>query len=232
MKRSLLRHLMPLVTVIAVTLAANAETHYKPHIWVGGHAGISLSKISLSPSVSQKMAMASTGALSVKYTEEKMFGIIGELGWAQRGWAENFKETTLSYTRTLSYLNLSVLTQITFGPRRFKCFVNLGPQLSYMIANSISANFDYTNPYSDPQFRTLTARQTAQLTAPMNKKFDYGIAGGLGFEFFAHPRHSVTLEARYYFGLGNILPSSKSDTFGASRNNSIEVSLGYNFRIH
>ncbi|MGM9845045.1 MAG: porin family protein [Muribaculaceae bacterium] len=232
MKRSLHHLIVGIVALIAATLTANAETHYKPHIWLGGHAGIALSKVSFSPSVSQKMAMASTGAVSIKYTEEKMFGIIGELGWAQRGWAENFKETTLSYTRSLTYLNLSVLTQITFGPRRFKCFVNLGPQLSYMIANSISANFDYTDPYSDPQFRTLTARQTDQLTAPMNKKFDYGIVGGLGFEFFAQPRHSITLEARYYFGLGNILPSSKSDTFGASRNNSIEVALGYNFRIY
>ena len=38
-------------------------------------------------------------------------------------------------------------------------------------------------------------------------------------------------EARYYFGLGNIFPSSKADTFGGSRNMSLEFSLGYNFRL-
>ena len=74
-------------------------------------------------------------------------------------------------------------------------------------------------------------RQTAQLDMAVSNKFDYGIAGGIGGEFYVQPRHSITLEVRYYFGLGNIFPSSKADHFSASRCTSIEATVGYNFRL-
>ena len=74
-------------------------------------------------------------------------------------------------------------------------------------------------------------RQTAQLSMDITGKFDYGICGGLGFEFYVSPRNSIFVEGRYYYGLGNIYPSSKADTFGASRNMSIEATIGYNFRL-
>ncbi|MDE7466964.1 MAG: PorT family protein, partial [Muribaculaceae bacterium] len=62
-------------------------------------------------------------------------------------------------------------------------------------------------------------------------KFDYGITGGIGGEFYISPRNSITLEARYYFGLGNLFNSSKSDVFSASRCSTIQFSAGYNFRL-
>ncbi len=72
---------------------------------------------------------------------------------------------------------------------------------------------------------------TEQMATPIKNKFDYGIAGGAGVEFYISPRNSITLEGRYYFGLGNIFPAAKADTFSASRNTSIEITLGYNFRL-
>jgi hypothetical protein len=44
-------------------------------------------------------------------------------------------------------------------------------------------------------------------------------------------RHSVSIEARYYYGLGSIYGSSKKDAFSASRNNTILITLGYQFRL-
>ena len=64
----------------------------------------------------------------------------------------------------------------------------------------------------------------------INSRFDYGIQAGAGVEMF-FGRHSVYLEGRYYYGLGSIFPSHKSDTFTASRGTSIIVSLGYYFRV-
>ncbi len=208
----------------------SAQTHYVPHIFIGGRAGLSLSRLDISPSVPQSWLMASTGAVTFRYTEEKLFGLVAELGWAQRGWKENFEESPLSYSRTLTYINLPIMTQIIFGGRRAKCFINLGPELSYMISNTISANFDY-NDLSTVAEWPERPRQTEQLAMPIANKFDYGITAGIGGEFYVNPRHSVTVEARYYFGLGNIFHSSKADTFSASRCTSIEVCLGYNFRL-
>lgn len=213
----------------AVSLPASAETHYKPHISVGARAGASLASMSFSPSVKQGFNVGSCGYVTFRYTEEKLFGLVAEFGWTTRGWKENFEEHPFAYSRTLTYLTLPVMTHIYFGSRRFKTFVNLGPSVSYCIGSKIAADFDYANPSAVEGFPRN--RQTEQLGADVHNKFDYGIAAGLGFEFFVRPRHSVTLEARYYYGLGNIFPSSKADTFGASRNMNIEVTLGYNFRL-
>lgn len=217
-------------------LSAAAETHYKPRISVGGRGGVSLSRITLSPSVRQGWLMGSAGSVTFRYTEEKFFGLIAELGWNQRGWSENFSDPNsdvknpLMYRRTLTYINLPVLTHIYFGTRRMKFFFNAGPEISYMISSSISSNFDYYNPTSSPDWPTRP-RQTDQLTMDISNRFDYGITAGLGGEFYLNPRNSLSLEARYYYGLGNIFPAKVSDRFSASRCMSLEISLGYWFRI-
>lgn len=74
-------------------------------------------------------------------------------------------------------------------------------------------------------------RQTEQLYTDAKNKFDYGICASVGGEFYVQPRHSVLVEARFYYGLGNIYPASKADTFSASRNMSLELTLGYFFRL-
>lgn len=211
--------------------AVSAETHYVPHIWLGGRAGMTMSRMSFSPSVSQGWLTGSAGAVTFRYSEEKVFGVIAELGWVQRGWSENFGENNpLRFHRSLTYLHLPILSHIYFGSPRFKGFVNLGPEFAYMIGNSTSANFDYHNPTSSPDWPERS-RRTEQLTADISGKFDYGITAGLGVEFYVQPRHSVVLEARFYYGLGNIFPSSKADTFSASRSMDLEFTLGYNFRL-
>ena len=217
------------LTLALAALPLCAETHYKPHIWIGGRAGVSLAQMSFAPSVKQSFNMGSQGAVTIRYSEEKIFGLIGELGWVQRGWKENFEEHPFSYSRSLTYINLPILTHIYFGSPRFKGFFNLGPQFCYMISSSTKADFDYRHTNTVVNFPA--DRQTEQLWADISNKFDYGICVGAGCEFYVQPRHSISLEGRFYYGLGNIFPASKADTFSASRNMSIEVSIGYNFRL-
>lgn len=188
-----------------------------------------MGEMSFSPSVKQSWNIGSHGAITFRYSEEKIFGIIAEFGWVQRGWKENFEEHPFSYSRSLTYINLPILTHIYFGSRRFKGFVNLGPQFAYMIGSKIKSDFDYAHTNTVPNFPAN--RQTEQLWAEVKNKFDYGICAGIGCEFYFRPKHSVVMEGRFYYGLGNIFPASKADTFSASRNMSIEISLGYNFRI-
>ena len=107
--------------------------------------------------------------------------------------------------------------------------MNLGPEFNYLLGSSISSNFDYQNVGTVADFPAR--RRTEQLTKDIKNRFDYGIMASVGGEFYIQPRHSVVLEARFYFGLGNIFPSSKADVFSASRNMSLEFTLGYNFRL-
>ena len=211
-----------------IVLPCRAESHYKPHIAVGGHGGITLSQMSFSPSVPQTWPMGVNFGVQARYAEEKLCGVVAELNFVQRGWKETFKhDESLTYSRTLNYISLPIMTHINFGGDRVRCIINLGPEFSYMLGDAISANFDYANP--GPNFPANRRRN--QMTMQVKNKFDYGITAGIGCEFWIRPRQSVYIEGRYYFGLGNIYPASKSDEFSASRCMNISVNLGYNFRL-
>ena len=111
-----------------------------------------------------------------------------------------------------------------------KGFVNLGPSVGYMISESISSNFDYRNPGAVEGF-PIANRHVNQMSMDIKNRFDYGITAGAGVEFIIRKKHSVMLEGRYYYGLGNIFPSNKRDEFSASRGTSIQVTLGYLFHL-
>lgn len=211
-------------------MGAKAQTHYIPHVWVGGHAGMTMSEMSFSPSVRQSMVQGMTAGLSFRYAEERHVGLIAEFNISQRGWKEDFEGAPFSYSRRLTYMEIPVLTHIFFGSPKFKGFFNLGPVVGYMIGDNIKSDFDYAHPDQVPGF-PLSNRSTEQMAMEIKNKFDYGITAGAGCEFVLKRRHAFTLEARYYFGLGNIYPSSKKDTFSASRGTSIMVTLGYMFRL-
>lgn len=225
-----MRRIVLLLTVFLWIMAAKAQTHYIPHVWVGGHAGMTMSEMSFSPSVRQSMVQGMTAGLSFRYAEERHVGLIAELNISQRGWKEDFEGAPFSYSRHLTYMEIPVLTHIFFGSPKFKGFFNLGPVVGYMIGDNIKSDFDYAHPDQVPGF-PLSNRSTEQMAMEIKNKFDYGITAGAGCEFVVKRRHAFTLEARYYFGLGNIYPSSKKDTFSASRGTSIMVTLGYMFRL-
>lgn len=221
-----------LLIAVAAIVSLKAQTHYVPHIMVGGRAGMTMSSLTFSPGVEQKMAMGYTFGASFTYAEERHVGLRVELGISQRGWKEDFGELNdqFNYERKLTYIELPVLTHIFFGGRKVKCLFNLGPQFGYLISESVNANFDYMHPDQVPGFPTRN-RNYEQLYMNVQNKFDYGITAGAGVEYVINKKNSIQLEIRYYFGLGNIYPASKKDIFSASRNQTISAALAYQFRL-
>ena len=65
----------------------------------------------------------------------------------------------------------------------------------------------------------------------VRQKLDFGIVAGLGGEFSVNRRNSLSIEARLYYGIGNVMPSGRQDTFSLSNQLSIGVTAGYWFRI-
>ena len=171
-----------------------------------------------------------TAGMAFRFAEERHVGLMLELNVTQRGWQEDFEDSPLTYSRKMTYLELPMMTHIFFGSRKVKGFFNLGPQLCYMLGSSIDSNFDYTNPGLSPDFPS-GYRSVEQMAMEIKNKFDYGILVGAGLETIIKRKHSVMLEARMYYGLGNIFSSSKKDVFSASRGMNITVTLGYMFRV-
>lgn len=227
---STIRTILLSIPLLLSSLPSRADNHYRPHISVGAHGGVTLSEVTFSPTVKQKFLQGYTMGASFTYAEERHVGLRGEINLTQRGWSEDFEEHPFSFSRSLTYVELPIMTHIFFGPRTFKFHFNLGPQIGYMLSESTSANFDYHDPGKVPGFPNIN-RYTEQYTAPIHTRFDYGITAGFGISAIIRKRHAVNLEGRLYYGLGNIFPATKRDTFGASRNLTIAITLGYTISL-
>lgn len=223
-----MRRVLLLTVLMLVANVVSAQTHYKAKLSIGAHAGANASMVNFSPSVRQGFLIAANGGLNFRYTEENHFGFIVEANFEQRGWSENFEGEPFSYSRTINYVQIPFMSHIYFG-RRHKFFINLGPSVSFKVGDAkVKSNFDYKNVGSVPNFPVHTSQQYLYECKNM---FDYGISGGLGGEFGINNCNSVYLEARFYFGIGNVLPAGRTDHFGVSNPMTLSLSAGYWFRM-
>lgn len=217
------------VAALTAGLALQAQTHYRSNVAVGVKAGADASRVFFNPKVYQDFKFGALAGVTFRYIEENHFGLIAEVNWTQRGWKENFETAPYSYERTLNYIQVPVLAHIYFG-RRGRFFFNAGPEIGFFVGDSRKSDF---NPYDTstlPDFPN-EHRTNIQMTMPISQKIDYGISAGLGGEFSLNRRNAIYLEARFYYGLGNIVKSGRTDPFNASNQMSVSLSVGYWFRI-
>ncbi|MEG1643430.1 MAG: porin family protein [Bacteroidales bacterium] len=214
--------------LLALVLSSYAQKKIGKELFLGVKGGTTWSRLSITPKIKQQFEFGYISGVSMRYIEERFFGIIVELNFAQHGWKGTFeeKDSNYAYSRKLNYIELPFLAHIYFGKKAFRFFVNLGPQIGLCIGESASANFDTQNP---PKF--TIQRETEQYKTKVEHPFDYGLTGGGGFEFRIKERHALLLEGRYYFGLGDIFNNRSSDYFSVSSNQSILLSLSYQFNI-
>ena len=213
---------------VVMPLKANCQTHYESNVAIGVKGGADLSRMFFNPSVKQSFQPGAIAGVTFRYIEENHFGLITELNYVQRGWKENFEDTPFSYSRRMDYIMLPVMAHIYFG-RRGKFFVNAGPEIGLRISDSYKSDFDILNTGSIPGFDQY--HNTAQYTEPVKQRVDYGICAGLGGEFNINRRNSLSLEVRFYYGLGNLFSSARKDYFNASNSMNLEFTLGYWLRV-
>lgn len=216
-------------SIILTVIGGQAQTHYSSNVSVGAKGGVDISRVFFNPGVRQSFAIGVNYGFTFRYIEENHFGLIAELDFVQRGWKEDFEEHPFNYSRTLNYLELPVLAHIYFG-RRGRFFFNAGPQIGLFLSESSKSNF---NPEEIEKIEGFPIRNRTnyQLTMPVTQKLDYGISAGLGGEFSINQKNSLYLEARFYYGLGNIFRAKRTDNFRGSNQMSIMASIGYWFRI-
>lgn len=225
-KKTILLMLLIFLSIGNITLA---QTHYNANVAIGAKGGLDFSRVFFNPSVEQKFLMGATAGVMVRYIEENHFGLIGEINFSQRGWEENFEDAPYNYSRTLNYADIGIYAHIYFG-RKARFFFNAGPQIGIFLSESTKSNFDPAQMNSLPGF-PIRNRTNSQMLMKATQKLDYGISAGLGCEYNINQKNSICLEARFYYGLGNIFPSKRTDIFNASNQMTISATVGYWFRI-
>lgn len=227
--RLIFRLALAVSAILGGAMHSSTQTHYKANIAIGVKGGADMSRVFFNPSVRQSFIFGGVAGMTFRYVEENHFGLIAEVNWTQRGWKESFEEAPYNYSRTSNYIQIPVMAHIYFG-RRGRFFFNAGPEIGFFLGESTKANFDPFNTSELPDFPN-TNRTNTQQTLPISHKVDYGISAGIGGEFSITRHNALYMEARFYYGLGNIVKSGRTEPFNASNQMSVSLCLGYWFRI-
>ena len=212
---------------------------------VGVNGGYVLSNVGFVPKVTQAFHGGMTGGVSFRYISEKYFqtlcSIHAEINYVQAGWKEDIvnlqnepvlnKNTGLAeeYSRTINYIQVPIFAHLAWGKeqRGFQFFFQAGPQFGYMLNESTQMNFDL----NQANVRDRANTETTQYKMPVEHKFDYGIVAGIGVEYSLPKVGHLLLDARYYYGLGNLYGDTKRDYFARSNLSNIQLRLSYLFDI-
>ena len=205
---------------------------FVPEWSYGVNGGLTFSKVGFSSaflSVPQDLFMQYSGGVTARYISEKNFGIQVELNYSRRGWKERTGTGTDAalypnrYARSITYLELPVMTHIYFGLGKHVRFIfNVGPQIGYYIGEKTVGTIDIQD------YKPNDAGDS-YYNISVQHPFDYGLKGGPGLEFRT-AAGSIILDGRYYFGLSDIFNTTRNDFFQASHNQIIGVNLTYLFR--
>lgn len=221
------------------TLPATAQIgEPRSNFSVGVNGGINLNSTSFTPTIKQNSLMGITGGLTARYISEKYFAMICgaqvELNFSQRGWDELFEipgengemveDPSQTYTRKMTYIDIPFLAHLAFGNERgLQFFLNLGPQVGFLIGESETID--------GVDMDRLSSTQKAVYGVKIQNKFDYGIVGGGGVELRTKKAGSFIVEGRYYFALSDFYKTAKKDYFARAAHGTISVKLTYLFDL-
>ena len=229
-----------------ISFAAKAQVgEYRTDFAVGVNGGYVLSNIGFQPDVPQSMLGGMTMGVTLRYTCEKYFksicAIVAEVNLVQTGWKEKIQglenqplyyegsTEALHYQRKMTYLQIPLFARLGWGRERkgIQGFFQVGPQLGIFLSESTTTNLVDDKEPTEQRSSNIVKQESM----PVERKFDYGIAGGAGIEFSVPKVGHFMLEGRYYYGLGNIYGNSKSDYFGKSNFGQIVIKATYLFDI-
>lgn len=239
-----MRRILLLLLFVPTLLRAQVG-EYRTDLAVGASAGYTLSRVGFIPEVPQTMLGGMTAGVTLRYTCEKYFKSICalqlELNMSQAGWKEDIRDIdgapvvysdngeALAYQRKVTYLQIPMLARMGWGRERrgVQAYIVLGPQIGFKLSEQTTSNIDNSRA-------TVTSRSssiTAQYGMPVERTFDYGITGGAGIELSLRRLGHFQVEARYYYGLGDIYKNSKSDYFGRSNIGQVVIKASYLFDL-
>ena len=180
------RHIILFLLLLLSVMSMAQPRLRRPELYVGVHGGVMASTVMLKPSVANIDIMQSplspNGGIVFRYAGHKVCAIQAEINYMQRGWNETITSTAqpIEYYRTLDYIEVPLLMHLYFGKERFRAFLNLGPQIGYCFRDAAT---ELPSFITQPQYQ------------PIDKHFDWGLAGGLGFRLgilSPYPGHAAS----------------------------------------
>ena len=215
-------YIILLLCVMAIVSKAQIVITTPYEFAVGVSGGTTFSSVAFTPRVLQSMRMGLTMGVTGRMTMGENVGLQLELNYSQQGWKERYETEDgkpldqYKYSRLLNYVQLPFHTRVQFGGEKVKGFVLAGPQIGYMIGESTGENLNGESP----------GRQNAQHGLLVQKKFEWGISGGIGIEIRTGIGY-FTLDGRYLYSLGDIYNTKREDPFSKASGQTITAKIAF-----
>ncbi|MBQ8098181.1 MAG: PorT family protein [Bacteroidaceae bacterium] len=236
LRRCLSLRLLALLLVSGSVHLAQAQIgERRSQLSIGGSGGLAFSSVDFDPTIKQGQLSAPMMGFVMRYTCEKYFTTVcalqAEVNYVGLGWKEDILSSRSlpledTFERTLGYVQVPLLARLGWGreTRGLQFFIVAGPQFGYLLKDDAKRGAVWTlNDEGHPD-RPNNVYQQYEMEP--DRKFDYGLTGGLGLELSTAIGHFM-LEGRYYYGLNDVYNNSKKDVFARSAHRSMMVKLSY-----
>jgi hypothetical protein len=179
-----------------------------------------------------------TGGLGVQLpiSPNGKFSLQPELLYIQKGYKMESADKDAGFinTETHNYLEVPLLARVSFGKKKIKSFVVLGPSASYFISGKYSNEMNVFGSKATSQGKIRFGEEPANYNGDdlyySNEdvsRFDIGlqVGGGVGINVGLG---TLQVEARYGIGFVDVFKDETTDVKNLStQNRSFTLSLGY-----
>lgn len=164
-----------LLLLLFALQATNAQRYFQPELYIGPKGGIAYSDLKIDPKTfDQNYHQSNVMGVSLVYYSSihwgMKWGLNVELSRVEKGWVDLWGDKAQNqYTRHISYWEIPIFTQTSFGFRNWRFLLNFGPVLNFASGGT------ETIP-TEPTFIAPT-----YYSRPIDNKFQFGVGGGVGF---------------------------------------------------
>lgn len=173
-------------------------------IYVGGKGGLTFSTLNLAehrsdlfnPRINDEAKLGFTGGAVVQFFAQPHAGLQAELNFVQKGWTE-LLDTINTFSTTLNYIELPVMTHLSLGKGKTGWFLNVGPSIGLLLS--------YSESDFDPELEDLISYR---MTEGNRKNFSVGIQGGAGINRLTPIGH-LQFDFTYSLSFSNIFSNPR-----------------------
>ncbi len=194
------------------------QSDFKPKLWVGLGGGTHLEEMNFIPKVHQKLHVGKLGSALLRWDVENHCSLQIEANYSEQGWTEVYDDPVKSFGRNLLHVQFPMLTHLYLDKKKARFFVNLGPQLGYLMGDKIA--------HSAGDF---TEAEILRHQMPVVNKFSWGLTGGLGAGYVVGRRFIIEAEARFNYNFNDIFSTKRSDPYGQASEMWVSARLNFLF---
>jgi len=175
-------------------------------VYLGPKVGVTMSTLFLqenrndvfNPKIVDQTKLGFTGGAVVQFYAKPHVGIQAEVNFIQKGWTE-LLDTVNTFSTTLNYLELPIMTHMYVGKKKTRWFVKVGPSIGLLLG------------YKESDFDSeLEDQITYRMTDENRKNFMVGIQGGGGINRLT-PVGRFQVDFTYGLSFSNIFRGSSSE---------------------